>query len=107
MFLSKLNSRAAVLVRSVGLGVGLAGSWWIALAGSPDRSERPASEAKKTAAGIAADQFDTLRALIKPKPGGFDDVPWMTDLWQARKKATAEGKPLLVWVGDGHPLGWT
>jgi hypothetical protein len=48
-----------------------------------------------------------LRALIKPKPGGFDDLPWMTDLWEARKKAAAEGKPLLVWVGDGHPLGWT
>jgi hypothetical protein len=58
-------------------------------------------------AGIAPAQFDNLRALIKPKPGGFDDLPWMTDLWEARKKAADEGKPLLVWVGDGHPLGWT
>ena len=56
---------------------------------------------------LSADLFDRLRALIKPKPGGFDDLPWMTDLWEARKKAAAEGKPLLVWVGDGHPLGWT
>ena len=56
---------------------------------------------------IEPDQFDKLRALIKPKPGGFDDLPWMTDLWEARKKAADEGKPLLVWVGDGHPLGWT
>ena len=52
-------------------------------------------------------EFQKLQALIKPKPGGYDDVPWMTDLWAARKKAAAEGKPLLVWVGDGHPLGWT
>jgi hypothetical protein len=56
---------------------------------------------------IQAEQFDKLRALIKPKPGGFDDLPWLTDLWEARKKAAEEGKPLLVWVGDGHPLGWT
>ena len=64
-------------------------------------------DAKKTPAGIVPDQFEKLRALIRPKPGGFDDLPWMTDLWEARKKAADEGKPLLVWVGDGHPLGWT
>jgi hypothetical protein len=72
----------------------------------PDRSEAGSSGAKK-AAGLAPDRFDKLRALIKPAPGGFDDLPWMTDLWEARRKAAAEGKPLLVWVGDGHPLGWT
>jgi|SRR5262245_61197033 len=65
------------------------------------------SDARKAAPGIPADRFDKLRALIKPKPGGYADIPWMTDLWEARKKAAAEGKPLLVWVGDGHPLGWT
>jgi hypothetical protein len=27
-------------------------------------------------------------------------------LWDARKKAAAEGKPLFVWViSDGHPCG--
>jgi hypothetical protein len=67
----------------------------------------PKSASGRTSAPIPADQFDKLRALVKPKPGGYDDIPWMTDLWEARKKAAAEGKPLLVWVGDGHPLGWT
>ena len=57
--------------------------------------------------GPAPYQFEKLRSLIKPKPGGFDDLPWMTDLLEARKKAATEGKPLFVWVGDGHPLGWT
>ena len=65
------------------------------------------AEGKDHAAAISAERFDALRALIKPRPGGFDDLPWMTDLWDARKKAAVEGKPLLVWVGDGHPLGWT
>jgi hypothetical protein len=73
--------------------------------GPPDRATPQSS--RDSAAGLSADQFDKLRALIKPKPGGFDDIAWMTDLWEARKKAAAEGKPLLVWVGDGHPLGWT
>lgn len=70
-------------------------------------SDPPKRDGKKSAAMVSADQFDQLLALIKPKPGGFDDLPWMTDLLEARKKAAAEGKPLLVWVGDGHPLGWT
>jgi hypothetical protein len=28
----------------------------------------------------------------------------MTDLWEARRRAAAEGKPMLVWEMDGHPL---
>ena len=66
-----------------------------------------AQPAEVTVPKIAPEQFGKLRVLIKPLPGGYDDVPWMTDLWEARKKAAAEGKPLVVWVGDGHPLGWT
>lgn len=73
---------------------------------TPPGSAEP-RDAKKSPAGIVPEQFDKLRALIKPKPGGFDDLPWMTDLWAARKKAADEGKPVLIWVGDGHPLGWT
>jgi hypothetical protein len=56
---------------------------------------------------LSAASFPNLHALIRPRPGGFDEIPWMTSLWQARKKAAAEGKPILLWVGDGHPLGWT
>ncbi len=66
-----------------------------------------AQERDAVAAKISPEQFDKLREIIRPRPGGFDDVPWMTDLWQARKRAAAEGKPILIWVGDGHPLGWT
>jgi hypothetical protein len=61
----------------------------------------------KTAAELSPEHFRKLQALIKPRPGGFDEVPWMTSLWEARKKAAAEGKPILLWVGDGNPLGWT
>lgn len=53
------------------------------------------------------DEFSYLDAQIKPRPGGFDDIPWMTSLWEARKKAATEGKPLLVWAGEGNPIGFT
>jgi hypothetical protein len=105
MFVMKLKIAAGLLTLSLILGGALVYQSWAL--DPPHRSKPRAPEVKKTAAGISADQFDKLRALIKPKPGGFDDIPWMTDLWEARKKAAAEGKPLLVWVGDGHPLGWT
>jgi hypothetical protein len=67
-----------------------------------------------TASGRAADpippdQFVKLHSLIKPQAGEekWQQVPWMIDLWAARKKAAAEGKPILLWEMDGHPLGCT
>lgn len=101
MFATRLKIAAGMLT----LGIALVGQ--IHAAEPPARSGPGSPAAGKPAAAISVDQFDKLRALIQPKPGGFSDVLWMTDLWQARQKAAAEGKPLLVWVGDGHPLGWT
>ncbi len=48
-----------------------------------------------------------LRSVIRPIAGEdpFDTIPWETNLWEARKKAAAAGKPILLWEMDGHPLG--
>ncbi len=58
---------------------------------------------------IPPEKFDKLHALIKP--GADDDkwnqIPWLSSLWEARKKAAAQGKPILLWEMDGHPLGCT
>ena len=105
MFVNKLKIATGILTLSLLLDGALVFPTWALDA--PDGPEPGKKYAKETTTILSADQFDTLRVLIKPEPGGFDDVPWMTDLWEARKKAAAEGKPLLVWVGDGHPLGWT
>jgi len=53
--------------------------------------------------------FEKLRAAVKPAPGEdrWDRIPWMTGLWEARQKAAAEGKPILLWEMDGHPLTCT
>ena len=57
---------------------------------------------------IPDDQFRKLHALIKPRPGElrFQQIPWLLDVWEARNKAAAEGKPILVWSGaGGAPIG--
>jgi len=101
MFMTRMKIAAGMLTLILMIGSALV--WAV------DPADRPQAEssAVKKIAGIQPEQFAKLQELIKPKPGGFAEVPWMTALWAARKKAAAEGKPLLVWVGDGHPLGWT
>jgi hypothetical protein len=58
---------------------------------------------------IRPDQFNRLLALIKPDQTEDDwaKIPWMTDLWRARQVAAKQGKPILLWEMDGHPLGCT
>jgi hypothetical protein len=58
---------------------------------------------------IAPDQFGKLHALIRPSAGEdrWSTIPWNTSLWEARKVAAKEGKPILLWEMDGHPLGCT
>jgi len=58
---------------------------------------------------IPADQFDKLRAVIKPQTAEqkWEQIPWLSDLWQARQQAAEQGKPILLWEMDGHPLGCT
>jgi len=101
MMTTKPKSIAAVLAVMLAAGHTVAGP-----------QEKPEPLAKVRASADVKDSltdatFPKLHALIRPKPGGFDEIPWLTSLWQARQKAAAEGKPILLWVGDGHPLGWT
>lgn len=53
--------------------------------------------------------FRRLHSLIKPKASeeSWIRIPWMTSLWEARQRAAGEGKPILLWEMDGHPLGCT
>jgi hypothetical protein len=53
--------------------------------------------------------FQRLHDLVVPATGEskWTQVPWLTSLWEARRRAAAEGKPILLWEMDGHPLGCT
>ena len=66
----------------------------------PGRAEEPGR--------IPPEQFAALHKLIKPQPGElrFHEIPWLLSVWEAREKAAAAGKPILVWSGaGGAPLG--
>jgi hypothetical protein len=56
--------------------------------------------------GPTPDNFAKFHAFLRPRPEEekWLQIPWMTDLWEARKKAAAEGKPILLWEMDGSPM---
>ena len=51
--------------------------------------------------------LDALKTLIKPRPEEtkWEEIPWMVDLWDARKRAAQLGKPIMLWEMDGNPMG--
>jgi hypothetical protein len=53
--------------------------------------------------------LESLHRLIIPdtSEAAWQKIPWLTDLREARKKATEEGRPIFLWEMDGHPLGCT
>ena len=55
--------------------------------------------------GIPAEKFGTLRELIRPREGEsrWREIDWLTSLREARVRAAAEGKPILLWSGGGAP----
>lgn len=58
---------------------------------------------------LSPEQFRRLHELIKPEAAEekWAQIPWRTSLWEAREVAAREGKPILLWEMDGHPLGCT
>jgi len=52
-------------------------------------------------------EYASVLKTVRPAAGEdkFDQVPWLISLWEARKHAAKEGKPILLWEMDGHPLG--
>ena len=57
---------------------------------------------------LNAETFAAIHKQIKPQPGEsrWMEIPWLTDLHEARQKAAAEGKPLFLMVsGIGLSIG--
>lgn len=50
------------------------------------------------AAGFAA-----FHELVKPQPGEarWMEIDWYPNVWEARQRAAAEGKPLFLMAGSG------
>jgi len=45
--------------------------------------------------------------LPKPEEDRWLKIPWHMNLKEARSEAQKQGKPLLLWVMDGHVLACT
>ena len=112
MFLTKLKTAALVLAACPAF----AGTDFLvhrALAGNPPQTQAKANPkaAKKGASDAVTEltpaQFAKFHAMLRPtaKEMRFGEIPWMFDLWEARKKAAAEGKPLLILGASGNPCG--
>ena len=59
---------------------------------------------------IAPDDLGHLLATIKPQKGEspWREIPWLTNVTEARRKAVAEDKPLVIFTAaDGSPLSRT
>ncbi len=68
------------------------------------------SSARTQVPEIAADDFKRLHAEIRPQPGEspWRDIAWFTSIREARQKAAAEGKPIVIFTAaDGSPLART
>lgn len=59
---------------------------------------------------IRIEDFPRLLAAIKPQPGEspWREIPWLTNVTEARRKAIAEDKPLVIFTAaDGCALSRT
>jgi hypothetical protein len=68
-----------------------------------------AAGAEPPAGQPAGWSLEEVRAAVRPGPGEapWADLPWLTSLHDARRKAAAEGKLILLWkAGGGQPLGF-
>ena len=52
---------------------------------------------------LGTGEFEKLHEMLKPQPGEsrWMEIDWYPNVWEARKKAAAEGKPLFLWAGSG------
>ncbi len=58
---------------------------------------------------LRVDELDRWREHLQPraKELAFEEIPWLSDFAAGLKASEAQGKPLLFWAMNGHPLGCT
>ena len=56
---------------------------------------------------LSIDTFAQLFERCRPKSAGerWTQIPWIGELWNGRKRAAEDSKPLFIWAMNGHPLG--
>ncbi len=53
--------------------------------------------------------FRELIAYVSTRPDEvrWEEIPWQTDLWEARRVALEVKKPIFAWMMNGSVLGCT
>ncbi|MGI9013626.1 MAG: hypothetical protein ACR2GY_05180 [Phycisphaerales bacterium] len=56
---------------------------------------------------FSADTVDEWHAYIAPHPDELKwlEIPWRDSFRSAVRDAQIEGKPILLWAMNGHPMG--
>jgi len=108
MGIAKIKVFAASLVAAFGLagsGVVAHHAW---VAPEPPPAVRAATATKDL---LTRESFDGLHRLVRVQPGEFrwDEIPWRTSIWHARRQAASEDKLILHFstggAGFNDPLG--
>jgi hypothetical protein len=58
---------------------------------------------------VHAGSFREWLAYVRPRPEEvrWQTIPWQTDLWEARRLAAQQRRPIFLWAMNGNPLGCT
>ncbi len=62
---------------------------------------------RNTGQTLDATTFREVMAFMLPRSDEmrWASIPWQTDLWEARKLAAAQSRPIFAWMMNGNPLG--
>ena len=90
MLLTKFPMRTSLLATMFAAG------WF--LCGATHTGAQP-----KETRRLSPAEFESLHQKIKPQAGEarWMEITWYPNVWEARQKAAAEGKPLFLWAGSG------
>ena len=70
----------------------------------------PDAHGKEPLPSVEMSDLPRLLAEIKPQPGEsrWREIEWLTNVTEARKRAIAEDKPIVIFTAaDGSPLSRT
>lgn len=60
----------------------------------------------RTPAPLDSRTFAETIAFLSPRSEDMEwaTIPWQTDLWEARRIAAEQEKPVFAWMMNGSPL---
>ena len=59
--------------------------------------------------GLTPETYEAWRDHVRPTEAelAYRKIPWRSSLREGVLAARREGRPILLWAMDGHPLGGT